>query len=338
MKLRWLVSGLTVVGLLVLTAGCGRSEATRTGPVYLPIATVGSAGSYDGRYAGSEDRLVFPTATPEATVSPRPTRVPRELLSLLTPVVKAVAEDAASPGKEDEEELSCLDRYRRMLIGYDGRSPFGFEVAYRLSGEMVNAHPECGVEGWSPKFGLSRVCLNTKVGGMLISREFLRPEGRVNVPMTRSSGRDSEGNIFLHFQKLPLNDEAGCWYYDAEKQAWGWSILGVGSGIDRPVFPACELRLREVLAGSESPAMGPLEVVRGIDEVKGERSLGCDVGLWEVYPQREGRDGCLVVAPTGRWGDGLVINWLPEHPASGGAVCWVLQDGEWTESYLEGVE
>ena len=37
-------------------------------------------------------------------------------------------------------------------------------------------------------------------------------------------------------------------------------------------------------------------------------------------------------------GDGLVVNWLPEHPASGGAVCWVLQGGEWQEYYESGVE
>ena len=126
----------------------------------------------------------------------------------------------------------------------------------------------------------------------------------MNIPTTKPSGKDDEGNIFLHFQKLPLRVNLAVGITGAKGQAWSWNVLGVGSGIDRPVFPECESRLREILAGSEAEAVGSLEVVRGIDDVKAELARECDVGLWDIYPQRGGREGCLVVAPTGRWGTG----------------------------------
>ena len=114
----------------------------------LPEATLRPGGSYDWRKAEREDRLVFPTATLEPTFTPRPTKERREIARLLTPVVKVV--EVGGAGLVEEEVLSCQDRFRRSLIGYDGRALFGSEVAYRLSREMVENHPECGGRGVVP--------------------------------------------------------------------------------------------------------------------------------------------------------------------------------------------
>jgi hypothetical protein len=219
-----------------------------------------------------------------------------------------------------------------MLIGYDERVPFGPEAAWRLSGEFREARPDCAARGWAPEFGLERACFSTRVGGLRLSYDFLRREGRLNRATTLPTGRDGAGNILVHFRKLPFRPEPGCWYYAAAQQAWGWLVAGVGGGVDRPVFPLCEDRLRKALSLDESPDLGPLGVARAIDAVRAELPGQCRTPLWDLYPRRAGHEECGVVGDTGRREDGvLVVNWHPEHPASGGALCWVLAGGEWEE-------
>ena len=81
------------------------------------------------------------------------------------------------PPPADLKGLSCRDHYRRMLIGYDERVPFGPEAAWRLSGEFREARPDCAARGWAPEFGLERACFSTRVGGLYLSYDFLRRGG-----------------------------------------------------------------------------------------------------------------------------------------------------------------
>ena len=338
------VSLLALLGLALLV-GCGSVQEEEKGPrrVVLPWPTpVSPVPPGFGRYVGAEDRLVFPTATPVSTATPRPVREKADIVKLLreaagtpepSPVAGPVSGPAPDYGDVPDGELSCLGHYRRMLVDYNGMAPFGADVAVRLSGEFEEARPDCAGEGWLPEFGLERTCTSTWIGGIFLSRSFLRPEGNMNVPTTRGTGRDEEGNIFLHFRRLPLRGEPGCWYYSASREVWAWSVPGVAEGIDWPVFPVCDARLRSVLLEARGAGFGPVDVARGIDRVRLELPRECPSARWSPYPRREAHEDCSVAVETGRWRNAMVVNWHPDHPASGGAVCWVMIDGEWSESY-----
>ena len=313
------------VALVVSCGGGGEPGEPLVWPGVAPGPVVTPA---EWRYVEPGGRLAFPTPTAAPAPTVRPTLAVREVLRRVAPTRSPLVLKFGVEG-----QMSCEDEYRRMLIGYEGRAPFGAEVAERLSEELTAGRPGCVEEGWVPEFGLERVCLSTVVGGLKLSYGFLRAGGRLNTPTTLSTRRDESGNILVHFERLPLREESGCWYYAASQQAWGWVVAGVVGGVDRPAFPVCEGRLREVLAGLEDAEVGPLEVARAIDLVKKELAGECGTELWEVYPRGMAHGACEVEEDTGRWEEGLVVNWHPEHPAGGGAVCWVLSEGEWRESF-----
>jgi hypothetical protein len=234
--------------------------------------------------------------------------------------------------------LSCRDRYREMLIAYDGRVPFGPEAAADLSRELVANRQDCLEEGWSPDFDLERVCVTGTVGGVRIRKGLVHSAGVWSTAQALGTARDREGNILVHFRKLPFAEARGCWYYLAADRSWSWFVSGEdgGGGVDPPVFPACDALLRAMLLRGLSPDLGPLAVARAIDDVRLERGERCSAGLWEPYPSSGGYDFCGVDAPTGVAGDGsLVVNWQRSNPASGGSLCWVWTPGGagWREYY-----
>ena len=321
-------------------ASCGGDEPA---PVHVPAPP--SRVPVDAsvfRYVSGEDRLVFPTATPVPTPTPRP------FLDLRFIDPSPAPEPSPEPGfvREpvsfwagrdiDPVSLSCRDRYREMLMAYDGRIPFGPEAARALSEELVSNRPECLEEGWSPEFDLGRVCVRDTVGGVRIRPGLIHSAGAWSPAQAVGTGRDGEGNILLHFKKLPLKDGRGCWYYLAGRRSWSWFAVGEGGGVDPRIFPECDALLRARLLGGLSPDLGPLDVARAIDEVRAVRGGGCPVGQWSLYPRSSGYGFCGIEAPTGLSADGsLVLNWQIGHPASGGALCWVWKPGGegWREYY-----
>ena len=297
----------------------------------------------DGRYVSEEHRLEFPTFTPVPTSTPRPTRAPlsRRVATVVpTPTPGVSSALAALVGLPGDEVLSCVDHYRRMVISYDGRVPFGPEVVGELSEDMKSARPDCVAQGWSPEFGLESVCTLTTIAGVRVREVFFRWEGsREPRPIARSTMRDDRGNIMVHFQKMPFHDGRGCWYYDSPALSWAWLVGGEDgprSGLDRSRFPGCEKYVRDLvdslpdgeISGGEPLA---LEVARAIDRVKFEFPSDCGK-LWNIYPQRDERADCEVSAPTGADDEGLlIINWHHEYPASDGSICWVRSGagGDW---------
>ena len=306
-------------------------------PVPTPTAVPGS-----WRYVDAVERLVFPTPGPTAAPTKRPAReVARRARATLIPTPVAVAARDVASGLDD---LSCEELYRGMLVGYSGRVPFGPEVAWQLSKQVVKARPSCGREGWSPKFGLGVVCEDMRVGGVRMSDFFVRWEGaKEKSPRVLSTRKDVEGNILVHFERMPLEAERGCWYYSAFHRTWFWAVFREGrsvSGVDLPSFPVCERRLRELVlegvrAGEEVSA---LSVARLLDAVRLELPEACGSGLWNSFPVDAGHPECPAGVDTGFRRDGsVVLNWHPRYPASDGAVCWVLAPGasEWESFYEE---
>lgn len=150
------------------------------------------------------------------------------------------------------------------------------------------------------------------------------------------TGRDEKGNILVHFARLPDADAAGCWYYNAARQAWAWAAPGIGSGIDRPRFPACAGRLRSRLAAAAELGFGPVEVSRAVDAVRLRAPEQCGSPLWNPFPRAAPGAECGVEEPTGLTGAGrLVVHWHPDYLPADDSVCWILtlETAEWEFFY-----
>ena len=342
---RMRISSFWALGLLLLfvflLVGCGGGEDEDFSLPLLPEPTPFPFEG-DGLYVGSEHRLVFPTSTLVPTSTPRPARVAlSRKISTLAPTSTPAPSLAFAPLVDlpDGEVLSCVDHYRWMLIGYDGRIKFGPEVVDELSENMKEVRPDCVIEGWAPEFGLEAVCTSTRIAQTRVRDAFFRWEGnKEKRAIARATMRDDRGNIMVHFQRMPFHDGGGCWYYDSPNLSWAWLVFvesRLRSGIDRPQFPTCEKHLRNLLDEASLENFSALDVARLLDRVKLDAPSECG-DLWDIYPQREARDDCEVSGSTGSVYDGssvisLLINWHLEHPASDGSICWVrrVAGGEW---------
>ena len=324
----WRAVGL-LVGILAL--GCGLWGEPAEAPV-VPTVMPPGVTSPAWRYVEETARLEFPTPTVRPTITRRPPRtLARTLPRTLSPSRRVSAQASTPAVRRELESLSCLDHYRHLLIDYVGRAPFGAETAWQLSEEFLKSREDCSEQGWEPEFGLEASCVSVTVGGVRISDHFIEYEGSLNTPRVLSTGMDRAGNILVHFQKLPFQEQSGCWYFSARGKSWAWVALGVGTGVDLPKFPVCEERLKELVVELDGPGFSSLDAARAIDIVRLEMPAQCGTALWGLYPRREGHDECA--GDTGQLADGsILVNWHPEHRSSGGAICWKLSsDGEWLE-------
>ena len=325
--------------LVLLLAGCsmglgGRGEPT---PVSLPPAAAEPVypivpGVH--RYVDPGGRLVFPSPTPVPTRAPRPTRDFARIFS--TPEAPAAATPV--PAGVREAPLSCVDQYRRMLLDYDGRLLFGAEVAWSLSEELKGLRPDCVESGWNPVLDTGLACVSGSVAGVDISPGLTRRLHSVALPRALPTGRDDRGNVLVHFERSPLADRPGCWYYNSARRTWAWSVSGVDSGVDRPRFPVCDELLRDLAASAASAdgRFGPVDVARALDEARRQLPAECGSLLWNPFPESGSHRDCGVPGVTGRNGDGaLVITWHPDYLPADGSVCWALplDSGSWKFFY-----
>lgn len=329
----WYPEFLSALFLLALLAGCAGGPESRAastpvslaptpGPVYPFVPGV-------HRYVEDDDRLVIPTPTARPTSTPRPTldlsrHVSREDLG---PV---------EPTKVPEELRSCNDHYRGMLIEYRGRIPFGSQAALLLSQDLRERRPDCVTEGWDPLFEVNLVCGSGSVAGMQISPGLTHRTHSLAPTRALPTARDRKGNILVHFARMPLVDARGCWYYNVTRESWAWLISGVGSGIDRPRFPVCDLRLQELVSASAGEDFGPLHVVRALDQVRFQLPSECGSSLWKIFPASGSHEACGAPGNTGLNPEGfLVITWHEDHLPADGAVCWALPPGStvWASFY-----
>ena len=142
----------------------------------------------------------FPRLRPRPTPAPRPAVLDlRSFEPGPAPAPSPAPEFAREPlsfwaGRGiDPVSLSCRDRYREMLIAHGGRTPFGPEVAQSLSEELLSNRPECLEEGWSPEFGLERVCVRDTVGGVRIRPGLIHSAGVWSPAQAVGTGRDGAG-------------------------------------------------------------------------------------------------------------------------------------------------
>ena len=324
--------------LAVMTAGllgCSSvsGEPARPTPVMLrPTAPpVHSFVPGVHRYVDDSDRLVIPTLTP----TPAPTPRPAPVFSGSSPAEPVVGPDSLPD--DEGGELDCTAQYRRSLIDYRGRIPFGAEVARDLAEQVRENRPGCVDEGWAPELEPGRACLRGRIAGLHVSPGLTGRSNPIALPVLLTSGRDDAGNILIHFARLPSQDARGCWYYDVDLEAWAWLVSGRDSGIDRRPFPLCDSRLREMISVSASPDFGPAEVARAADRVRLENPAACSSPLWSLFPSSHPHEDCGSPSGTGIDDDGsLVITWHGDYTPSDYAVCWVLPAGAdaWDVHYV----
>ena len=223
--------------------------------------------------------------------------------------------------------LSCDDHYRRMLVGYKGRLPFGPEVAGDLSQRLLGERPDCGEDGWAPEFQLEPVCIMGRLGGRRLPETMVVREGSMKVPRALGTKQDDHGNVLVQFKRLPLVEAKGCWLFMKLDGAWAWFVSGVGEGVGEMVFPECDGLLRAELMGTRGEVVGAGAVVRLVEQIRDGSGGDCPSGGWDLYPREEGHDVCgLGGVETGWKEDGsLVVNWQFDYPAAWGSLCWVYR-------------
>ena len=316
---------LILPGLLAVWAGCLTDSGGEPTPVFLQPTSAAVHPFVPGvhRYVEDGDRLIIPTPTPQPTPTPWASPTPDFSGEVSQPGDGAV--EVAEPG---DEIRSCTSHYRQMLIDYRGRVLFGSHVALLLSRELRDLRPDCVEQGWEPRFEANVVCGFGKVAGMRISNALTWQSHSLASSRALPTARDGRGNILVHFARLPLVDQRGCWYYSASRKAWAWKISGGDSAIDRPEFPVCDHRLQELLSASTDEDFGPLQVARALDEVRLQMSARCGSSLWDIFPASGSHEDCGVAGNTGLNPLGfLVITWHEDHIPADGAVCWALPPG-----------
>ena len=186
----------------------------------------------------------------------------------------------------EDETFTCRDDYRLMPIGYDGRIPFGAEVAWSLSEELKKRRPGCVEEGWDALPDTGVTCPSGAVAGVRISPGLTRRSNSVSHPEALPTGRDEQGNILLHFRAGSPGGPSGLLVSTSSaRQVWAWSVLGGESGVDRRRFPECNRLLRSLVETAASGGdFGPVHALRAMDEVRAEMPAGCGSALWGVFP------------------------------------------------------
>ena len=291
-----------------------------TGFFILAIALLPACGSADDPAGGPDvdvapvtPEVAAPTDTPDAALF-EPTMMPTELPP------SAAARDVA-------EVHPCVQEYRRMLIGYDGDVPFSTEVAYELSEFLKESRPECVEQGWNPFFAPDAVCSGGFVAEIRLSSLLTGRQTSGSKPHALPTSRDSQGDILVHFTRLPLRESSGCWHYRALFEDWGWAGGGI-SGVDRPAFPVCDGLLKDRIASLLPHEFSHVRVDRLIQEIRQEFSEECASLTWSLRPVLKSHRDCGLPLDTGMVADGtLVVNWDREYRPSDNSVCWVLRPG-----------
>ena len=121
---------------------------------------------------------------------------------------------------------SCRARFREIVLSY---VPGLLVHEVRLASEKLKAErPDCGEGGWSPRFVGRSECdpsngrFTVGSGRHLarLSHRFI--DGSDADRDTRLGGTRSSpsGDVLIHFAKLPEENQAGCWFYDAHHEVW----------------------------------------------------------------------------------------------------------------------
>ena len=335
--MHWFPRGvLLAVFLSALALGC-RGEENDLGPLLeFDRGTPAPRIPYSlelGRYADPGSRLEFVTPVVEPTAVPTRRPTP-DFAQMVRPTVVV---PTPAPSVMDLGADSCEGYFRLMLVGYEGKRVFGPALMLALSNRLLEERPDCLEAGWAPSFGIGQVCLGDSVAGVDMPHGLLSFGRYDRKGKARLTMRDQSGNILVHFDRMPLRDAQGCWFYDGPRMSWAWFIRGQVSGVDVPGFPGCEDPLRVQLGNvAGGGVVSVLDIARLIDGLRHDVP-GCGDALWNPYPVRLPHEDCAVQSDLGITQEGLlVVHWNLDHLPSDQAVCWYVEpvSGIWGKSHV----
>ena len=196
--------------------------------------------------------------------------------------------------------------------------------------------PDCIYGKFDPIISEHPVCHRSDtVAGVRVSAVHSVGESynhNVRLGPTRS---DNAGNVLIHFRRVPVGRDAGCWYYVHSTGRWhvetvaqapvrptiGPTPLTPQAGVPTlpgPGYRQCDAELRSLLLAQSSGA--PLDVAGSVLQV--ETGLGqCSLGWRPVVSEAQVSPACPALE-TGRYSSGaLIIHW--SDPPHDGSSCWI---------------
>ena len=294
----------------------------------------------------------FVTATPYPTFTPppAPTAVPVSGVDLwgqtqigtggapLLPTATAVAAAAGSlpaPSPTPPRRYTCRIDYRRWLVETrSGGSAQRMKDGLKSFREL---RPDCVRGKFDPIFSVNALCGDeNRVAGITVMSQFSLGRDYNHNLRLGPTARSGWGDMLIHFERLPEQSAAGCWYYEAARDRWFEEVVGAtgAAGGAAPASPgpsetfrSCEDELRSRMEGLVGVAD-----YRVLNDLVLEVSTGlsaCSVDWYPVAAADNVSSDCPALA-SGKSPDGsVVVHW--EAPPADGSFCWMYDpsDGQW---------
>ena len=145
-------------------------------------------------------------------------------------------------------------------------------------------------------------------------------------------GLNGWGDMLIHFERLPEQSAAGCWYYEAARDRWFEEVVGetdsatgatTEPAVPSETFRSCEEELRSRIEGLVGVADH-----RVLNDLVLEVSTGlsaCSVNWYPVAATDNVSSDCPSLA-SGKSPDGsVVVHW--DTPPADGSFCWMYDPG-----------
>ena len=299
-----------------------RSETPRVGAT----ATVAVEGRGGVPAVRGVTRVPVVTATPEAVVV-----VVYAVASCEDDFREMVAQDRGLVGRWYELHHSELDRLMRR-----DNDEFDAEYVMRLNERFESGRPECVDSGWAPEFSYGVVCTGETLAGLDITSNSFYGEydgasiigrPRVGDYVWNPTGQSSY-QVLIHFDRLPMRQEGGCWGGSIWHHVWSWQTEdGLEFGIDYPDAPVCNQALlgiaERIFGEGWTPEAWFLESSDYLRDHVG------DCPRHRLWPVLEAQEGCPLEREAGLGGEGeLVVHWDQRPVYPGKPVCWVGVEAE----------
>lgn len=331
---KWIASCLATSSACALLS-CGPSEPVPL--VFDPLPDPSPSGPVVLPYASAwVPATPWPTFTPVPTPWPSFPFVPVDLAERPLPTFTPVPGEARVVGvlrpTPSPRRLDCTVHFRGWLL--DRLRLRDARHLRSLLGDFRLERPDCVYGKFDPVFVDAALCRDDdRVAGVRVSGPLSRGDAYnrdLRLDRTRS---DSSGNVLIHFQRLPLVNSPGCWYFHARSGLWYEQALShddsgpsiVVAPFDRPTptpFPAdirtCDGELRDLIARAGPALRAPL-VGQLVLEV--QTGLGHCAVSWAPALASHPVDPVCPQRPSGFTDRaGLVLHW--SVPPGDGASCW----------------
>ena len=271
----------------------------------------------------------FATATPYPTFTPPPaptavrvsgvdlwgqTQIGDDGAPLPTATAAAPAAGLLPvPTATPSRRYTCRIDYRRWLVATrSGGSTQRMKNGLTTFREL---RPDCVRGKFDPIFSVNALCSDeNRVAGITVMSRFSLGRDYNHNLRLGPTARSGWGDMLIHFERLPEQSAAGCWYYEAARDRWFEEVVGetaAASGATpapagvSPTFRSCEDELRSRIEGLVGVADH-----RVLNDLVLEVSTGlsaCSVNWYPVAAADNVSSDCPALA-SGKSPDGSVFS------------------------------